>query len=58
MSPKNKTRRVEAKITQPHNDLTAYEESFEGPLPHPSILKGYEVVLPGSADRIIKMTEA
>lgn len=30
---------------------------FEGPLPHPSILKGYEEVLPGAADRIITMAE-
>ena len=30
---------------------------FRGPLPHPEILKGYEDVLPGSAERIICMTE-
>lgn len=28
-----------------------------GPIPHPTILKGYEEVLPGSADRILSMTE-
>lgn len=28
-----------------------------GPLPHPEILDGYEKVLPGSADRILKMAE-
>ena len=28
-----------------------------GPLPHPEILSGYEKVLPGSADRILKMAE-
>ena len=32
-------------------------EYFQGPLPHPTILKGYEEVLPGSADRILKLTE-
>ncbi len=31
--------------------------SFSGPLPPPNILSGYEKVLPGSADRIIKMAE-
>ncbi|MEW6578361.1 MAG: DUF2335 domain-containing protein [Chloroflexota bacterium] len=33
------------------------EEHFQGPLPHPAILKGYEDILPGSANRIITMTE-
>ncbi|MGU8529937.1 DUF2335 domain-containing protein [Clostridium perfringens] len=31
--------------------------SFSGPLPHPGILKGYDKVCPGAADRIIKMAE-
>ena len=30
---------------------------YSGPLPHPEILSGYEKVLPGSADRILKMAE-
>lgn len=30
---------------------------FSGPLPPPTILQGYEDVLPGSADRILKMAE-
>jgi len=30
---------------------------FSGPLPPPSILQGYETVLPGAADRIIAMAE-
>jgi len=30
---------------------------FRGPLPSPAILKEYEDILPGSADRIITMTE-
>ena len=30
---------------------------YSGPLPHPEILGGYEKVLPGSADRILKMAE-
>ena len=31
--------------------------AFSGPLPPPSLLKGYEEVCPGSADRIITMAE-
>lgn len=30
---------------------------FQGPLPHPEILAGYDQVLPGAADRIITMAE-
>ena len=33
------------------------QSEFRGPIPPPSIIKGYEEVLPGSADRIIKMAE-
>jgi uncharacterized membrane protein len=31
--------------------------SFEGPIPPPEILEGYERVLPGLADRIMTMAE-
>ena len=34
-----------------------YSASFSGPLPPPSTLAGYEAALPGSADRILKLTE-
>lgn len=33
-------------------------EAFLGPLPPPSVMGGYEDVLPGSAERIIKLTES
>jgi len=32
-------------------------EKFSGPLPHPDHFKEYEDILPGSADRILKMAE-
>ncbi len=32
-------------------------QSFSGPLPHPDILRQFEQVAPGSAERIIKMAE-
>ena len=35
----------------------AIQESHSGPLPHPSILRGYEDVCPGAADRVIRMAE-
>ena len=30
---------------------------FSGPIPHPDIMRGYEEVLPGSADRILSLAE-
>lgn len=36
---------------------TVIAERHSGPIPHPRILAGYEKILPGSADRIIKMAE-
>ncbi|OIP29916.1 MAG: hypothetical protein AUK47_26410 [Deltaproteobacteria bacterium CG2_30_63_29] len=32
-------------------------QSFKGPLPPPPILKAYDALLPGTADRIIKLAE-
>ncbi len=33
------------------------QETFMGPIPHPDLLKGYEEILPGAADRILTMAE-
>ena len=33
------------------------QELFSGPLPHPDILARFDTVVPGSAERIIKMAE-
>lgn len=30
---------------------------FKGPLPHPEILKGYDIIVPGAAERILAMAE-
>ena len=46
---------VREKVLQ--SGLVHRAEFFQGPLPPPTILKGYEEVLPGSADRILKLTE-
>lgn len=32
-------------------------QAFSGPLPHPDILKKFDEVVPGAAERIIKMAE-
>lgn len=37
--------------------IVVSHEAFQGPLPHPYILKGYNEILPGAADRVFKLTE-
>lgn len=34
-----------------------FSQEFSGPIPHPELFAKYEDVLPGSADRILKMAE-
>lgn len=34
------------------------QTSYRGPLPHPEILKGYEKILPGAAERVFAMAES
>ena len=34
-----------------------HEVSFSGPLPPPEIIEKYESILPGAADRIIRLAE-
>lgn len=46
----------EAKIELKQVVVEAMSE-FSGPIPPPNIIKGYEEVLPGAADRIIRMAE-
>lgn len=33
------------------------QEEYSGPIPHPSAMREYEAILPGSADRILVMAE-
>lgn len=33
------------------------QESFSGPIPHPELLKGYESIQQGFAERIVRMAE-
>lgn len=41
----------------PQSSLVAFREHYPGPLPHPSILSGYDQIVPGAAERIIQMAE-
>ncbi len=45
---------------QPNNQkqLLAVGQQFQGPIPSPQVLAGYENLLPGSADRILSMAES
>lgn len=42
-----------------NGDTLAVQEwsRYQGSLPHPDIIRGYEDVLPGAADRILSLTE-
>ena len=45
------------KIVMTVTRTVARYEAFQGPIPHPAHLAGYEEILPGSANRIISMAE-
>lgn len=47
----------QAKPSESMERFVIAAQSFSGPLPPPEILKKYEEVVPGSADRIISMAE-
>jgi uncharacterized membrane protein len=42
---------------QPNSVSLQVAKGFSGPVPPPDLLAGYESVLPGSAERIIRMAE-
>lgn len=39
------------------NSVFVAESSWQGPLPPPEILQGYEAAFPGAAERILRMAE-
>ncbi len=45
-----------ADVAQP-SDIAYIEAVWNGPLPPPNVLRGYEEVVPGAANRIMEMTE-
>lgn len=45
-------------LKEEHQELSLiFQQYYSGPLPHPSFLKQFEEVIPGSADRIFKLLE-
>jgi uncharacterized membrane protein len=48
---------LEPENPQRTSKIISVEASFTGPIPHPDILRGYEDVCPGAADRLISMAE-
>lgn len=48
---------MEEQREQVRQVVTSVMSEFSGPLPPPSIMKGYEDIVPGSADRILSMAE-
>ena len=45
-------------MSQDHKQqITAYSEKFSGPIPHPAIMERYNQIIPGAAERILKMAE-
>ena len=48
----------EEKKSSKKSEIVSLEQHFTGPLPPPQILKGYEEVHPGTAERIISMAES
>jgi uncharacterized membrane protein len=52
--PSNNTHVMPAQLQNRRIEMAASKtEHFQGPLPHPTILKAYDIVLPGLAERII-----
>ncbi|MPQ72156.1 DUF2335 domain-containing protein, partial [Pseudomonas sp. MWU12-2323] len=41
---------------QPQQSILA-QAVYQGPLPHPDILRGYEGIVPGAAERILVLAE-
>lgn len=48
---------IKAELDRIEQILVKREESFSGPLPHPEHFKKYNQIVPGSANRLLKMTE-
>ncbi len=48
---------IKAELDRIEQILIKREESFSGPLPHPEHFKKYNQIVPGSANRLLKMTE-
>ncbi len=45
------------KVTEIVRSISIRREEYSGPLPQPAMLKGFEEIVPGAADRILSMAE-
>ena len=54
-----KKNKIPAKKSNKQNQIGAQvtAQQFSGPVPHPEILRGYDQILPGAAERILRMAE-
>lgn len=48
---------VDPNVLRAVYDIVQVEATWEGPLPPPNVLAGYEQVMPGAADRVFRLTE-
>jgi len=54
----NLVTQIEETAEEIKEELAEVRATFIGPIPPPDILRGYDKVLPGLADRIVGMAEA
>ena len=48
---------IPAEIEEDDSQIVSVEQVFQGPIPPPAVLEGYEKACPGAADRILSMAE-
>ena len=52
-----RTKRNNTLTNKDPNQLAVTTRQYSGPIPHPSILEGFEKIVPGAAERILRMAE-
>lgn len=55
--PESSSEELEQETTIRKVVAQVIESEFSGPIPPPNIMRGYEEILPGAADRILSMAE-
>jgi uncharacterized membrane protein len=58
MSRKTRSSKNPSSVSRDNNHLSVSQQSFSGPIPPPSLLEGYESILPGAAERILALAES
>jgi len=54
---KNTNQSISNKKANVDKGFISYLSAYQGPLPSPEILQGFENILPGAAERLFKMVE-